>query len=608
MVFVANWWVRNQGRLVWHQHIAGDKPTAFDLDAYAPTAGAGAKAAQSVTLRAVADSAFMDVNANGATNTTQRVKVVAGTEWLLNTSVLHNDVLATLATKRGQDTVNLVLAQGGMQYKMAVRKAGDTTLVNLAGTDMRFVHDAQGLKEATVGMNTTVRRVSAADVGKLGGKVSSEKLSYAAPAGAPYTAEDIVVNTDAGFQLAGTLTRPRGTAKVPLVITISGSGPQERDSRLGPVAGYALFRDIADTLGRRGVAVLRMDDRGVGASTGRETLPVATSADFANDVREVLKYARTRKDIDVTRIVLLGHSEGAMIAPMVASQDKGVRAVVLMAGAAYTGRRISMFQNQDLLAQVTAFTSAQRDSAMKLVPAALDSVARVNPWISFFLQHDPLKVARTLTQPVLILQGETDRQITPGASRHPVRRNARRRQFRGYRQKVSQHRPSVSGRQRRRRLRLHIAAGQTRAPYRAGCVSGLAQHHRALMLCGLCTADFKQLVSFCEQQFSDRMLILDVTSKPDTPLNLNVLNATHDSVTLAWTPGFDGGLKATYKIRYREASSNRYFYVDSLPNAHKLIVEGLKTNTVYLFSIMAMNNLGDSAWRPDLTKAQTRSE
>lgn len=111
-----------------------------------------------------------------------------------------------------------------------------------------------------------------------------------------------------------------------------------------------------------------------------------------------------------------------------------------------------------------------------------------------------------------------------------------------------------------------------------------------------------------EQGKSVENIRLDVTSKPDLPLNLNVLNATHDSVTLAWTPGFDGGLKATYKIRYREASSSRYHYVDSLPNTHKLIVEGLKTNTVYLFSIMAMNNLGDSAWRPDLTKAQTRSE
>jgi len=405
--------VRSQGRVVWHQHIEGSQPTAFDLDAFAPTAGAGALPAQSVTLRVRGDSAFMDVNANGSSNTTQRVKVLPGTEWLLNTSVLHNDVLATLAAKRSQDTVNLVLAQGGMQYKMAVRKIGDTTLVSLAGTDMRFVHDALGLKEARVGMNTTVRRVSAADLGKLSVKAAAEKPSYAAPANAPYTAEDIVVNTEAGFQLAGTLTRPRGAAKVPLVITISGSGEQERDSRLATVQGYGIFRDIADTLSRRGIAVLRMDDRGVGASTGRETRAVATSADYANDVKEVLKYARSRKDIDATRIVLLGHSEGGMIAPMVASQDKGVRAIVLLAGPAYNGRRVMTFQNQDAVNQARTLTNAQRDSIMKTVPAALDSIGRTNPWIQFFMQHDPLKTARLITQPVLILQGETDRQVTP---------------------------------------------------------------------------------------------------------------------------------------------------------------------------------------------------
>lgn len=101
---------------------------------------------------------------------------------------------------------------------------------------------------------------------------------------------------------------------------------------------------------------------------------------------------------------------------------------------------------------------------------------------------------------------------------------------------------------------------------------------------------------------------LDVTSKPDMPSNLNVLNATHDSMTLSWTPGFDGGLKATYRIRYREASSQRYTYVDSQPNSHKLIVEGLRANTAYFVSIMAMNNLGESTWRPDTLKVQTKSK
>lgn len=404
---------KSQGRIVWHQQIIANTPNAFDLDVYAPTAGPGAVPVQSATLRVEGETGFVDVNANGATNNVQRVPVPANSAWMLNSSVLHTDVLATLALKRNMDTLNVVLAQGGNVLKMAIRKAGDTTIVVLAGTESRFIHDATGLVEANAGPGAMVRRVSATDMSKLAAPKNPEKVSYDAPAGAPYTAENVVINTESGFQLAGTLTRPRGTAKVPLVITISGSGEQERDSRLAPVPGYAIFRDIADTLGRRGIAVLRVDDRGVGASTGRETRAVATSADYANDVKEVIKYARTRKDIDANKIVLLGHSEGGMIAPMVASQDKQLRAIVLLAGTAYTGRRVMTFQNQDAINQVKALTPTQRDSIMRTVPAALDSLGRVNPWIGFFLQHDPLRTAKLVTQPVLIVQGETDHQVTP---------------------------------------------------------------------------------------------------------------------------------------------------------------------------------------------------
>lgn len=405
--------VQGQPRLVWHQRIdAQNNPGVFDLDAYAPTAGAGAVPAQSVTLRVVNDSGFMDVNANGATNTVQRLKLSTGAEWMLNSSVLHTDVLASLAIKRKQDTISVVLAQGGTQIKMVVRKVGDTTFVNMVGTDARFIRDARGLKEATMGAGTSVRRVNAADMSKLSLKAAADRPSYAAPAGAPYTAEDVVINTEAGFQLAGTLTRPRGVAKPPVVITISGSGEQDRDSRIGPVAGYAIFRDIADSLGRRGIAVLRVDDRGVGASTGRETRAVATSADFANDVREVVKYLRSRTDVDSTRIALVGHSEGGMIAPMVAAQDKGIRAIALLAGTAYTGRRVMMFQNQEAVNEASGLTQVQRDSIMASVPARLDSIGAAAPWIGFFMRHDPLTVARLISQPTLILQGETDRQVT----------------------------------------------------------------------------------------------------------------------------------------------------------------------------------------------------
>ncbi|CAD7011504.1 unnamed protein product [Ceratitis capitata] len=99
---------------------------------------------------------------------------------------------------------------------------------------------------------------------------------------------------------------------------------------------------------------------------------------------------------------------------------------------------------------------------------------------------------------------------------------------------------------------------------------------------------------------------LDITSQPDMPLSLNILNMTHDSVSLAWTPGFDGGLKASYRVRYREANREQYKYVDSLPNSHKLTINGLKANTLYLFSVMAYNDLGNSKYLPDLQRAQTK--
>ncbi|XP_046865422.1 nephrin isoform X1 [Drosophila willistoni] len=99
---------------------------------------------------------------------------------------------------------------------------------------------------------------------------------------------------------------------------------------------------------------------------------------------------------------------------------------------------------------------------------------------------------------------------------------------------------------------------------------------------------------------------LDITSPPDPPLSLNILNVTHDTVTVAWTPGFDGGLKASYRVRYRMADREQYKYIDGLPNSHKLTIAGLRMNTLYLFSVMSKNELGQSVYLPDLTRAQTK--
>jgi alpha-beta hydrolase superfamily lysophospholipase len=214
-----------------------------------------------------------------------------------------------------------------------------------------------------------------------------------------------------GHTLGATLTRPAGAARVPAVITISGSGAQDRDEAIPGVADYRPFREIADTLGRRGIAVLRFDDRGTGASGGNHA--TATSRDFADDVRALVAWLRARPDIDADRIALLGHSEGGLIAPLVAAEDPQLAGIALLAGPAYTGARIIDFQQRSAISQ--AYPSARavtRDSMYRAARAQLDSMARSQPWLREFLTYDPLPTARRVRVPVLILQGETDLQVT----------------------------------------------------------------------------------------------------------------------------------------------------------------------------------------------------
>jgi uncharacterized protein len=241
------------------------------------------------------------------------------------------------------------------------------------------------------------------------------RQDYSAPADAPYTAVDVTVPTPAGHTLAGTLTLPKNApGRVPAVVLITGSGQQDRDSYLPLIPDYRFFRQIADSLSRRGIAVLRMDDRGIGGSGG--LTPDVTSEDFAADIRAGVEWLRGRAEIDPARIALAGHSEGGLIAPMVAAADERIAAVVLMAGPAWSGRRISDMQIRDALAR-GGVAGAALDSALARAVAERDSVGATMPWIRWFLAHDPLPVARRLRVPVLVLQGETDRQITPEQAR-----------------------------------------------------------------------------------------------------------------------------------------------------------------------------------------------
>ncbi|HMC56399.1 MAG TPA: alpha/beta hydrolase [Gemmatimonadaceae bacterium] len=239
------------------------------------------------------------------------------------------------------------------------------------------------------------------------------KPDYSAPADAPYTAEEVVVKTPAGFTLTGTLTLPRSASRakpVGAIVTISGSGPQDRDENIG-LPGFRPFRQIADSLARRGIAVLRMDDRGTGASGG--TFKGATSADFAEDARAGLAYLRTRAEIRPDRLGVLGHSEGAVIAPMVADKEPGLRAIVLLAGVAQPARSALHFQIRNLYEHDTTLTPAKRDSMIADIPKRIDGMMAADPWMNFFLTYDPAATMRRVKTPVLILTGSRDQQAAP---------------------------------------------------------------------------------------------------------------------------------------------------------------------------------------------------
>jgi hypothetical protein len=280
--------------------------------------------------------------------------------------------------------------------------------MNLAGVEMRA---AVGTDGSLLGLTVPAQGARVVRVAGMH-PVVSEPIDYGAPPGAPYTAEDVTVHSPEGLTFTGTLTLPKvRRGKVPAIVTITGSGPEDRDERIPLVRGYRPFWQIADTLARRGIATLRLDDRGVGGSSAGPA--TATSADFANDIRAGLAYLQTRPEIDGARLGLVGHSEGGMIAPMVAATDSSLKGIVLMAGPAYSGRRILTYQQRNAVDQMSNLSPAEKKAALEKGMHQVDSLAATPGWMRFFVNYDPLVTARKVHVPVLILQGATDHQVTP---------------------------------------------------------------------------------------------------------------------------------------------------------------------------------------------------
>ncbi len=400
--------MRGQPSITWSQQRRGPSLLALHIVVRAPNAANTSPPVQDVTLTPAGDSVLIEAQSGGQSRG-QHVASQAGAIPFLGQSVAHAAIVSRAAREAGRRVVPLFMSAGAQTMQGTVTGAGDTTTLAISGLSLRTVWGSDGPVEITVpAQGLRVVRVATPIA-----PPSAETVSYGAPVGAPYSAEQVTIPTARGYTLAGTLTTPSNRAgRVPVVITISGSGPQERDSRLPGIRGYQVFREIADTLGRRGIAVLRYDDRGVGMSGGASTRNAATSADFADDVQSVIAWLKTRPDIDPTRIALAGHSEGGLIAPLVAVRDPSVRAIALLAGPAYDGRRILAYQNETVIRELSDVTSDQRDSLRRKVQPGLDSLERSNPWFSYFMRTDPRLVLAQVKQPVLVLQGDTDLQVT----------------------------------------------------------------------------------------------------------------------------------------------------------------------------------------------------
>lgn len=266
----------------------------------------------------------------------------------------------------------------------------------------------------------------------------------------PYDEEEVSYrNEKDNIKIGGTLTIPRGGGKYPAVVLITGSGSQDRNES---IAGHRPFLVITDHLTRNGIAVLRVDDRGIGA-TDRGSLS-ATSENFAVDVMAGVNFLKQRKEIDPKMIGLIGHSEGGMIAPIAAARSNDVSFIVLLAGLGQTGEDVIYAQTEliqkaqgthpdtmrhtiALAKKINAIVKTETDEKRiearineetaayggtladlqkKLFEPAAASVKAYMPmyktqWYRYFITFNPAPVLKSVTVPVLALNGELDLQV-----------------------------------------------------------------------------------------------------------------------------------------------------------------------------------------------------
>jgi len=225
---------------------------------------------------------------------------------------------------------------------------------------------------------------------------------YAASPDGAYRAEEVNITAPLGHRLVGTLTTPmQGQGKFPAAVLITGLGPSERNGGQPP---WMPLRDLADALTRAGIAVLRVDDRGVGKSTGDHA--PSTTFDEADDVQTEIAWLRSQPEIDPKRIALVGYSEGGLIAPMVAAKDPLIAAIVTLAGPGTSGPDLARYQISQAVLHDPSIPPSEREKQI-----ATQLAEDMTPRERVFLTLDPLEFARRVHCPTLIIQGGSDLNV-----------------------------------------------------------------------------------------------------------------------------------------------------------------------------------------------------
>ena len=255
----------------------------------------------------------------------------------------------------------------------------------------------------------------------------------------PYLEEEVgYASKAAGVKLAGTLTKPARGGPFPAVLLITGSGPEDRNET---VFGHKPFLVLSDHLTRQGIAVLRVDDRGVGGSSAGPA--GATTDDLVEDVLAGVEFLKSRKEIDAARIGLVGHSEGGLIAPRAAVRSKDVAFIVLMAGPGLPGDQILLAQSALIMkaegADAEKIEHARKEnqtvydivkhekdaaaaetrirhelaSGTALPKEAVDAQVKMatSTWFRYFLTYDPRPTLAQVKVPVMAVVGERDLQV-----------------------------------------------------------------------------------------------------------------------------------------------------------------------------------------------------